>query len=218
MLATDRDILFLEPHIFRDTIWLSQRLCRGTVSINENTLDASVLDVEFDVAGVGKGHVITVAGVPYEVADVPDSTQLTISRLRFDDDDPGARPSPVTNAEAYVMTFRPQLSLVERQIYLMAGLDPDNAPDPVIGPRQPTPSQITNPVSLRHLNVLGALHLIFTAASFSSLPDSTTARRAAMYRSAFNEERARVRIELDMDGDGKPDAVRRLNTFNFGRG
>ncbi|MDI1288487.1 MAG: hypothetical protein PSX37_00870 [bacterium] len=218
MLATDRDILFLEPLIFRDTIWLSQRLCRGTASINENTLDASVLDVDFDVAGVGKGHIVTVGGVSYEVTDALDSTQLSITRLRFDDEDPGARPSPVTNAEMYVMTFRPQLSLVERQIYLMAGLDPDNAPDPIMGPRQPTPSQITNPGSLRHLNVLGALHLIFTAASFSSLPDSGSARRAAMYRAAFHEERARVRIELDIDGDGKPDVVRRLNALMFGRG
>ncbi len=213
MLATDRDILALEPFLFRDTIWLNQRLCRGTVNVNESVVDATTLDVDFDLAGVKKGHVVTVAGTSYEVASVNDSNQLTITRLRANNDEPGGAPSPITAAEAYVMTFRPQLALVERQIYLMAGLDPDNAPDPVIGPRQPTPEQITNPVSLRHLNVVGALHIIFTAASFSSVPDSALARRAAMYRAAFNEERARIRIEIDLNEDGKPDVTRRLNSL-----
>jgi len=217
MLATDRDLLALEPLLFRDTIWLSQRLCRGTASINEFTLDASTLDVDFDVAGVNRGHVVTVGGASYEVVEVTDSTQLVITRLRADDDDPGARPTPVTNAETFVMTFRPQLGLVERQIYLMAGLDPDNAPDPILGPRQPAPDQITNPAALRHLNVLGALHLIFSASSFSAPADSPLARRAAGYRDAFNHERARIRIELDLDGDGKPDIARRLNDSFFGR-
>ena len=213
MLAFDRDILALEPMIFRDTIWLSQRLCRGTVNVNEGAVDALTLDVEFDVAGVARGHVVTVAGTSYEILTVNDGTQLTVSRLRFSEVVAGAPPSPIAGVEAYVMTFRPQLSLVERQIYLMAGLDPDNAPDPVVGPSQPTPAQITNPAALRHLNVLGALHIIFTAANFSSVPDSALGRRAAMYRAAFNEERARVRIEIDLDGDGRPDVTRRLNSL-----
>ena len=67
MFATDRDLLALEPNLFRDVGWVSQRLVVGTGSISGTTLTMSAQDVAFDGAGVGAGSVVVVDSAAYEV-------------------------------------------------------------------------------------------------------------------------------------------------------
>ena len=48
--------------------------------------------------------------------------------------------------------------------------------------------------------------------------DSPASRRASLYRRLFGDERSRVRVEVDTDGDGVADAVRGLHVVFMRRG
>lgn len=214
MFAKDRDLLALEPNLFRDVVWAGQRLVRtvsATVSGTTLTLNAPVVD--FEQAGVGAGHVATVDGVSYEVVERLSATEATISRLRTSESEPVIPPSPATSRPAHVVTFAPQLAMAHRQVLAMVGID---AEDPG-GLGMPTASDITNPEALGRVEVLVALHAILSAASALSGPDSPMGRRAEMYRRWLWEERQRAVARIDLDGDGEPDVARRLNIVQLVR-
>jgi hypothetical protein len=211
MFATDRDLLALEPNLFRDVGWTGQQLVKGIGSISGTTLTLASEDVNFEGAGVEAGHVVQVDGVAYEVLARTGATTVTISRLRDDPGGPAITPSPVTTKTVIVSTFRPQLAIVHRLILRMLGIEPD-MPEP----GQPTEASITNAAALRHLECLGALSGIYFA---SAPPDATWSdhqfNRVQVYRERYAAERQRAVARIDLDGDGLPDATRRLNTIQF---
>jgi len=211
MFATDRDLLILEPNLFRDVGWVGQRLCKGTASISGTTLTLGGADVALDAAGVGAGHVVTVGGTSYEVVARLGATTLTISRPRASGLDPILPPSAASAVEAMIATFVPQIAIVERQVLRMAGIEPEDAT-----PSVPTASDIANPGALTTLVALGALHLVYAAAGASAGGGWLT-ERAAMYRDRFSAARQSVRVLVDLDGDGVADATRRLNVAQFVR-
>lgn len=95
----------------------------------------------------------------------------------------------------------------------MLGITPTSAtpttPDAVLE------SQILNPRDLTLVESLGALHLIYSAASAALSEDSPQAQRARMYQQRFASERWRARAEIDLDNDGLADAVRTLNVSHL---
>lgn len=212
MFATDRDLLALEPNLFRDVGWVGQRLVKATGAIAGTVLTISAQDVAFDAAGIGAGHVAIVNGVAYEVIARLSATQLTLSRLRGDIDGALLPPSPVTGADAQVMSFGPQLEIVHAQLLRMVGIEPEDLSASV------KESSITNPSALIRVEALGALFLVYAAASSAAGPSSSAGQRAEFYRQRFAEERERSAVRLDLDADGIPDATRRFNVVQFIRG
>jgi hypothetical protein len=220
MLATDRDLLSLEPNVFRDVGWIGQRLVKGTCTIAGTTMTMLTQDVTLEAAGVGAGFVAVVDGTAYEVIARLSATAATVSRVRGSASEPILPPSPVTNVAVVVPTMRPQMAMIERQVLRMAGLEPGTTPGTEASP---TEGNIVKPEQLARLVTLGALHVIFAAAAAPGEPGSIGASgspvsRAEMYRRRFAEERSRVIVELDLDGDGEVDATRRLNAMQLVRG
>lgn len=211
MFASDRDLLVLEPNLFRDVGWVGQRLARGTGAIGGTTLTISGADVALDAARVGPGMVAVVNGVAYEVLARLSASALTISRPRLSAGDPAQPPTPVAGVEAMIVTFGPQIGLVHQQLLRMLGIEPADAA------ARPGEADITNAAALTRLEALGALHLVYAAASGAGGPDSAAAQRAAMYRARFADERERAAARIDTDGDGAPDATRRFNVVQFVR-
>jgi hypothetical protein len=193
---------------------VGQRLVSGTGTISGTTLTLTAQDVNFQNAGVEAGHVALVDGAPYEVLARLSATTATISRLRDDPAGAALTPSPVTGKPVLVYTFRPQAAMVHAQVLRMLGIEPGAAP----AQGQPGESSITNPAALRQLEVLGTLHLIYTAAA---APDATwnehAFNRVQVYRERYAAERQRAAARIDLDGDGLPDATRRLNVIQFVR-
>jgi hypothetical protein len=217
MFATDRDLLVLEPNLFRDVQWVGQRLVSGTGSISATTLTLASQDVGLDAAGVAAGHIVVVDGAPYEVLARLSASAATISRVRDDPDGAALTPSPVTGKPVQVVTFRPQIAIVHGQVMRMLGIEPGEPAED--GP--PGEESITNPAALRTLEALGALHLTYAAAAGPGASGAWTSYewgRAQMYRERFAEERQRAAARIDLDGDGLPDATRRLNVVQFVRG
>jgi len=212
MFASDRDLLALEPNLFRDVGWVGQRLVRASGALAGTTLTLSGADVALDAAGVGAGHVVLVNGAGYEVIAVLSATQATVSRLRADAAGEVIPPSPVTGAEVILHTFAPQLGIVHAQLLRMVGIEPGPSTGDV------SEENIVNAGALTRIEALGALFLIYAAASGPTGPDSAQGQRAEFYRRRFAEERERAAVRLDLDGDGVADATRRFNVVQFVRG
>lgn len=215
MFSKDRDLLAIEPAIFRDLAWAGQRLVRGVGTIEDASLTLESQDVDFAMAGVGAGHVVVAGGTSYEVVERIGDTKVTLSRLRADEGGVVLPPTPASGIDAWVVTFVPQARIVHDQVLRMAGIEPLGAA-PIAG--RPGEGAITNGASLKRLELLGVAHMVYAAAGAASGPSSAAHQRAELYRALFRDERERAVVELDLDGDGKPDATRRLNVVQLARG
>ncbi|MCC6427209.1 MAG: hypothetical protein IT435_10360 [Phycisphaerales bacterium] len=208
MFITDRDLLAVEPNLFRDIVWAGQRLCKATASTLNTTLTITGADVDFNDAQIAPGHVATVDGASYEVVDVIAGNELTISRIRPTTADFAIPVSPMSDKPMWIVTFAPQIGVIHRQILRMLGLEPAGDSVPA---GTPTEAHITNGIELAPIETFGALYLILSAAAAAAGPQSPLGIRAAFYRSLFSQERARAIAELDVDGDGRPELIRRMN-------
>jgi len=212
--AADRDLLVLEPGLFREVLWVGQRLVSGTGDASGTALMMTAQDSAFDAVDVGDGNVVLVGGAAYEVVDRVSGTVLTISRLRGAADDAAIPVSGASGAEVIVSTFGPQIAMVHRQVLRMLGIEPDvEAED-----GQATEASVLNQTAFARLEALGALHLVYSAAGSSLGQESPLSQKAMLYRERFARERQKTVGVLDLDGDGKPDATRRLNVIQFMRG
>jgi len=216
MFATDRDLLALEPNLFRDVGWVGQRLIKGTGDIAGTTLTLTAQDADFLAAGVAEGYIALVDGTPYEIIQRLSSTTAEISRLRAAKLDPVLPPSPATAKPVVVTSFRPQIAIAHAQVLRMLGIEPD---DPG-GTGRVVEEDITNPSAIAAVEALGALYLAFAAAAGPGA-DARPAHewsRTLLYKDRFAAARQRTAAQIDLDGDGLPDATRRMNIIQFVRG
>lgn len=216
--AVDRDLLALEPGLFRDVSWTAQKLVDvAGASVSGTTLTASGAD--FVGAGVAAGHIALVAGVAHEVVTRLSATQLTVSRLREEATAPAIPPGATTGAAVVIATFMPQIRIVHEQVMRSLGIEPSAASGaPAVEAGAPTEANVVNPGGLARLEALGALHLIYTGAAALVDAASPLWAKAEVYRARFAEERRATGAALDLDGDGIADAVRRASALRLVRG
>ncbi len=210
--AADRHLLVLEPNLFRDVQFASQLLASGTDGVVSGTSFTSA-SADFEAAGVGAGHVISISDRAVEVVGRVSPTELTVSLLRARVEDPLV-PAPDSAAAVYtVRSFAPQLELLHRQVMRMAGIEPDAA----AAQGEAGVEDVLNVDEMAQVEALGTLEAIFASAA-SILADEPYLRlRAASYRQRFASARERARVRLDLDGDGVADAVRSLSVVQFVR-
>jgi hypothetical protein len=220
MFAQDRDLLALEPNLFRDVGWSGQRLVAGVGTVGGTTLTMTSQDVTLEAAGITNGHVVLVDGTPYEVIARLSATAATISRVRPGLDEPEIPPSPVTAKPVTIHTFAPQIAAVHSQILKLLGIDAaavDTGPDT----GQVKEADITNPDSFRAVEAMGALYHAYCIAAGPGTADlagslaSTWINRARMWRDRYAEALRGTGAQIDLDGDGKPDATRRPGHTQF---
>ncbi|HMN40462.1 MAG TPA: hypothetical protein PKE29_06415 [Phycisphaerales bacterium] len=210
MFAHDRDLLAIEPNLFRDVAWLAQ-----TIALTTGTLEAGTLTMADAVppGTVAPGMVCVVSRAPLEIIAVPSSDTLTLSLTRIDPAGPQLVPADRSDAAVSISAFTPQLALTHAQLLRMLGITSDL----VTGPGVVTEESILNPRDLTLVECLGALHLIYSAGAAALADTSPLAQRARMYQDRFARERWRVRARLDLDGDGVADAERTLSVTHLVR-
>jgi hypothetical protein len=206
MFATDRDLLVLEPELFRDVGWAGQRLVKGVGDVSGTTLTLTSQDNTFAAAGVGAGHVVLVDGVGYEVIARLSATTATISRLRPDPEGAAIPPASVSGKAVVVSTFAPQIDWVHRYILRELSIDPDENGDGV------KESDIMNPKAFREVEAMGALGVVlFSSATGAVAVDagaSSRLIRAGVFRERAANTLRQIGAQIDTDGDGVIDATR----------
>lgn len=212
MFANDRDLLLLEPNLFRDAAWVGQRLLVTTGTLSGTLLTLATGDV--GAQGIAAGHVAVYDATPCEITSVAAAKQVHVSLVRTDPAGPLIPPPALGTKPVIVPTFRPQLSLAHTQVLRMLGIDPsDSAESGVV-----TEASILNPHTLWLVTALSALHLIYSAAASLNGPNSPLGERAEMYRRLFAQERTLVAARIDTNADGIADATRRMNIIQLTRG
>lgn len=206
MFATDRDLLVIEPQLFRDVGWTGQRLVKGTGDVSGTTLTLTSQDNTFAAAGVGAGHVVLVDGVAYEVIARVSATMATISRLRSDPEGAVIPPAPVSGKAVVVSTFAPQIGMAHRDILGQLGIDPDESGD---GVRE---SDILNPGAFREVEAMGAVIMVLHGSGMgaAAVDSEASARlnRARALQDVYASTLRRIGAQIDTDGDGVADAMR----------
>jgi len=206
--AVDRDLLALEPNLFRDIAWAGQRLIDvSDADLNGTSLTSPTAD--FEAAQIDAGHVALVNGTSLEVVARVSPTELTVSLLRDDPQTDPLPPASASDVDLIITTFRPQIRHVHDQLLRALGIEPTDED------AQVTENDIANAQALVRVEALGALHLIFAAAAAMVSDDARLWTKAKVHRERFIAERARVAAAIDLNGDGLPDATRRLNTIQF---
>lgn len=206
--ARDRDLLALEPTLFRDVAWAGQRLLSAAGSVGGVQGTLLTIDGDAAAAGVGAGHVALIDGLPVEVVERLSATQLTVSLLRERDDGAAIPPPALADKPVTVHTFAPQIAVVHAQLMRAVGIDDADAD----GPQE---ADITNAGHLAHTEALGALHLIYAAAAGMGTSVSPHTSKAVLYERRFRAARARTPARLDLDHDGSGEVVRYFNQYRL---
>jgi hypothetical protein len=211
--CTDVDLLHWEPNIFRDAIFASQLLLSGTGALAGTafTISSGSLAAEH----VKADNVIVLSGGlagSFPIVSIDSATQLTLSVLYDglfpDSGNPIA--SPIGTAAALdfaIRTYWPQRRVVSDLITRAAGIDPDVDSPPVI----------VNAQALRRPCALGTLQMIYNALAAASATPDPLSQRADLYERLYRRALSRARVEIDSNGDGKPDIARTLNVLELAR-
>jgi len=209
--ATDRDCLVLEPNVFRDLGFASQRLVQASDgAITGATL--SSMSSNFSQAQVDAGHVILVDSVPLEVVERLTDHSLTVSRLRPDPDGDAIPPSAGSGLNIEVMSFAPQIEMVHRQVLRSIGIEPEGIDSDL------TEDDVLNWRDFVRLETIGSLHLLFAGASSLIGERGTLWNKSELYRQRFEAVRRGLSALIDTNGDGESDVIRYLNVVQFVRG
>jgi len=210
-VATDRDLLMLEPGLFREVLFASQVLYEG----EGGEVTGEVLTcpaANFISAGILPGMVVLLDSVPREIVEVLSDTQLRLSILRAGENDEPIPPGDATDIKVTIATFLPQVGIVHRQLLRTLGIEPAGSESAV------NEEAILNPHALRLAECYGSMEMILAAAASLVVESSTLWTKARAYRQRYATERQGISVKLDTDGDGKAETVRRVNTVQLLRG
>jgi hypothetical protein len=205
-LIVDRDLLVLESSLFVDAAGVGTVLASGADGAMSGTSLLSVA-VSFGALGVTEGHVATVAGDALEVVSLPSTNTLMVSRPRMNADEPAIPPAPGTSLEFTVTTFERQIAEAEAWALGALGIDPHDAVKPL------TVEAVVNTDELARLVALRTICDVFAMQAARDDEETSAGLRRDLYRSMLRRAVGRTSILLDLNGDGVPDASRRLSTI-----
>lgn len=213
--CTDTDLLHWEPNIFRDAAFASQLLLAGSGDLNGMAFTIS--GASLSAAHIAANQVIALGGTisgSYPIVSVDSETQLTLSVL-YDGlypDSGAAVPTPVGSGSAIpfsIRTFFPQRRLVSQLLLRSAGIGDEVDPE--------VDAVVTNAEALRRPCVLGTLHLISSAMAAASAAPAELKIRAELYERLYRRALGQTCVQIDFDGDGRGEVVRRLGAREMAR-
>lgn len=181
--SSDRDLLAVEPNVFRDVLMSSQQRVRvSDGAINGTVLSSDTAD--FAAAGVEGGWVVLINGVACEVIGRIDSHSLQVSLLRGRGELAAIPPGDLSSGgelEVVVRTFGQQASLVHDLLLRLAGVEGDEQAGGL------TEQAIVSQEVMKQLEVLGTLELVYWGAAAFVGENSGVRQKAELYRRRFNE-------------------------------
>jgi hypothetical protein len=208
--STDRDLLAIEPGVFEDVLFASQKRLHVTDALVSGTTLLS-MQADFVSAGVDTGSVVLVNGVAHEVLERTNANALQVSLPRTLTTDPGIPGGDGTAMEVIARTFSPQADLVHFGLLTLIGIDPDE-PDGELNE-----SSVLSLELMARIEALGTLEVIYAGAASATGNTETLLEKAGTYRRRFRQACAAATVSLDTDGDGLPDRRVALGTTRLSR-
>ena len=215
VFCDDMDLLHWEPNIFRDAAAAAQTLLSGTGDLAGTTFTLD--NGSLYESHIQPNQVIVLSGSiagSYLIVSVDADGQLTLSVLHdklFPDDGP-PEAAPVGTALDLAFTIRSFWAqrrvvsgVLEEAIGVAPGMEDESA-------------TIINPQVLKRVCVLGTLQMIYNALAAAAEEPARLALRADLYERLYRQAIRSVCVELDLNGDGEADAVRRLDVRELVRG
>ncbi len=204
LLSKDIDLAAYEPEVFAGFSLRSQTVCHGTDGMIMGTQFSAAM-VDFVACRVAPGNVLrlestngTLAG-SYEIAQVVDGGILRVTLMRTGDDEPLMPIGGMSGLTWRIVRYDVQAKEVMLQISANLGLRP-GCPGADYGLEN-----VTNPEALRQASVFGTLALVFEAMYAGAEGQEVLKEKAAHYRRRFSEAIERVKVLVDITGDGTAD-------------
>jgi hypothetical protein len=209
-IILDRDLLVLDARVFVDAPDAATiRVSGADGAISGTTLTSAGSD--FAAAEVESGHVIVVAGAALEVVNRLSPTSLTVSRPRASADDPLVPPAPGSGLTFSVVSF--ESAADEARAWLLSSLGIDSG-----DPEAPLDEDyVLNLGDFASLEALRVIQQAYALAAAGDPADLSLADRAAHFARRLAEQKALASAVIDRDGDGSPDAARRLDIVHMRR-
>ena len=208
LFCNDVDLLHWEPAILKDAAFASQVIASGTGDMAANVFTATT-GPDFTTQSVEPGQVLVLAGAIagcFPVTEVLGAAQLRVSPLYaelFPED--GAPPASLVVGAATGLTYAVRSFWAQRKVVsdLLAqsvGIVP--------GTRDETDLAILNPTALRNACVLGTLQMIYGAIAAAAPEPAHFGVRAELYERLYRRALRQAQVDLDTDGDGRPNVRR----------
>lgn len=204
---SDRDLLALEPNLFRDIPVLGQERVNVTDGVVSGTTLTSAA-ADFTLAAVDVGSVLMVAGLCVEVVTRQDANTLTVSRLRTHDADPPIPPGDGAALAVVARTFAPQIELAHANLMRLMGIDAD---------AELTETSIVSLDQVERLEALGTLEQVYGMATAVVGDNAGVSAKAENYRRQSNRAWREAIVLLDHNGDGHAQTRRRPGVGWFKR-
>ncbi|MCH8152169.1 MAG: hypothetical protein IH830_07335 [Planctomycetes bacterium] len=208
-MITDRDLAIVEPSIFIDAGSQATLLYGASNgAIATNTRFTSV-GSDFAGKGIDLGHIITV-DTPSQVLEVtgPQSTDtVLVSRLRVDSTDPAITLDNATGLTFSIYTFERAIDRAESWVLGALGIGDTGSPDDL------DETAITNPQDVGRLIALRTIARVLASASALDPTSDSLTQRAAVYAARAEEATHQTVVRIDLDGDGLPEATRRIDVL-----
>ena len=208
--STDRDLLALEPDVFRDLPLVGQRRAHGDDGELAGTAFTALAGT-FPAESVAATGVILIDSTPHEIVERVDASTLTVSLPRVRPDDPPIPPGDGSGLSYVVRTFAHQAAVVHDTLMNLLGLDGDN-PDHAL-----TEDAVLSVSRMARLETLGTLERVYSAGAALTGDNEMLLLKADHYRRRFAAARERSVVLIDTDGDGFADVRRRLGEASLVR-
>ncbi len=206
--STDRDLLAIEPHLFRDVPLMGQeRVNVADGAVSGTTLTSATGG--FDAAQVDAGGVVLVDGIACEVLSRTDASTLEVSLVRADVAGAGIGPGAGSGLSVVVRTFAPQAAMVCEVLMRVFGIDPEAGG---VGEEQVLSREL-----MRRVEVVGTLERVYSAAVALVGENEVVQAKAREYRVRCNRMIREATVLIDADGDGVGEIVRRVGVGRLHR-
>jgi hypothetical protein len=207
-LINDRDLLLLEPQLFIGGELAATVLRNVTDGVVSGTTITSASS-NFTSLAIDFGHAGSIDDLPCEVVSRISSTQLSVSAPRAGTGDPLIEFAAGGSQRLKIVSFKRLIDVAESWVLGALGLDADD-------PMQPLEtSAILNLEAVKHLIAVRTIQQGYAAAAALGPGDASLKERAAFYAVQLDSAKRSTEIYLDLDGDGKADCVRRLDSITF---
>ena len=216
-MISDRDLLTIEPSMFVDAQGEGTLLSEASDgSVTRSNRKLLSLSSDFIVDGITTSHVIVVMypvndNQVLEITSVSTATSLLVSRIRAQPGDPAIKPQDGSALPIKIITFQRAIDEAQAWVLGALGMVDSGQIDDL------DENDITNPEDVKRMIASLTIARVFAGAAASAPTDAGLAARSALYSTQAKAIAHQTRALIDLDGDGLPDATRRIDVLSLAR-